>query len=177
MTCGQMDWLTSCAVPEGHLSWIWGVTGALWPSSSTSTVPGCCTGSSRRRTRSRWPAAGLRTCTCNRSFEIGDLTQGAACFKPFGEGGYDIMLLVGVYHKIKRPPSKPYADLGAKAMSAEALSEFMTFIGRRTLRYLGARVGLEDIPQLESDFGKAGLRLIMTSGISELGPTAIWRRD
>lgn len=114
--------------------------------------------------------------TCRWQFEQADLTKGISCLAPFGNAGWDIVLLIGVYHKIKRAPSKPYADLGATKMSHEDLSELMTGLGRRTLKYFGFRGDLHDMPQIDQDMEKAGLIRIATSEISALGPTAIYKR-
>jgi SAM-dependent methyltransferase len=112
-------------------------------------------------------------------FEVGDLTRGPSALEPFGDGNYDIILKLATYHKIKRPPSKPYADLGARAMSQEELSDLMRHLGHRTTKFFGFRAdrgNLRDIAQLDSDLGSAGLRRVHLSDLSDLGPTAIWRR-
>lgn len=110
-------------------------------------------------------------------FEVGDLTRGPECLAPFGGAGWDIVLMLGVYHKIKRVPSKPYKELGARGMNAEELSELMTALGRRALKYFAFRGDIGDFEQVDKDLGKAGLRRIHTSEISVLGPSGIWRRD
>jgi hypothetical protein len=104
------------------------------------------------------------------------LTQGPSCLAPFGDGNYDIVLLLGTYHKIKRPPSPAYHKMGARGMNAQELSELMQHLGRRTLRYFGFRGDMVDLPQIDTDLTAAGLQRVHTSEISELGPTAIWRR-
>lgn len=119
---------------------------------------------------------------CRSQFEVGDLTLGAECLKPFGDSGYDIILFLGTYHKLKRPPSKPYLDLGAQGCSAEELSEFMKHLGRRTLKYFAWRGDDEDCEQVDKDLSAAGLRLIHRTEISgdrgtRGGPSCIWRRD
>jgi hypothetical protein len=119
--------------------------------------------------------------SCQSQFEVGDLTQGISCLAPLGYGGsgWDIVLMIAVYHKLKRPPSKAYADLGASHMSPEDLSQLMTDIGRRTNKYFGFRGDrgeLVDLPQIDQDMERAGLERIATNAISELGPTAIYRR-
>ena len=121
--------------------------------------------------------ADLDPFTCQSQFEVVDLTKGITAFAPFGDAGWDIVLFIGVYHKLKRAPSKPYLDLGATPMSAEELSQLMTDLGRRTNRYLGFRGDLHDIPQIDDDLHKAGLRRVALSEISALGPTAIYRRE
>jgi hypothetical protein len=102
--------------------------------------------------------------------------------KPFGAGDWDIVLMLGTYHKLKRPPSKPYLDLGAVGCTAEELSEFMTGLGRRTLKYFAWRGDLEDVDVVDADMQRAGLRLIHRTEISgtrgtRSGPSCIWRRE
>jgi SAM-dependent methyltransferase len=119
---------------------------------------------------------------CRSQFEVGDLTSGIECLKPFGTGDWDIILMLGTYHKLKRPPSKPYVDLGAVGCTREELSEFMTGLGRRTLKYFAWRGDLEDVDIVDADMQRAGLRLIHRSEISgdrgtRSGPSCIWRRE
>src|SRR5262249_4948832 len=52
-------------------------------------------------------------------FEVGDLTRGAAALAPFGDGAYDIVMMIATYHKLARAPSKAYAELGAHGMTAD----------------------------------------------------------
>ena len=109
-------------------------------------------------------------------FEAGDLTTGPACLAPFGDAGYDIVCLLGTYHKIKRPPSKNYIRMGARGMDAEELSELMVHLGRRTLRYFAFRGDLEDFDQVDADMATAGLHRVLFSTLSQLGPCGIWER-
>jgi SAM-dependent methyltransferase len=119
---------------------------------------------------------------CRSQFEVGDLTKGAECLAPFGDAGWDIVLMMGVYHKIKRAPSKEYKQLGAVGMSHEQLSEFMTHLGRKTIKYFAWRGDDVDCAQVDKDMQRAGLRLIHRTEISgdrgiRSGPSCIWRRD
>lgn len=98
-------------------------------------------------------------------FEVVDLAQGPACMKPFGNGLYDIVLLLGTYHKL------------ARVMSADLLSELMQHLGRRAHKYFGWRGYPEELVKLDQDFAGVGLKRIHTSDISDLGPAAIWSRS
>lgn len=110
-------------------------------------------------------------------FEVGDLTQGSAALIPFGHGDYDIIMMIAVYHKLKREPSKPYKTLGAQGMTKHELSEFMRHLGRRTTHYFAFKApNFDDFDQIDEDMGAAGLRRVHTSEMCEIGPTGIWRR-
>lgn len=106
-------------------------------------------------------------------FEVVDLTGGPRALKIFNNpGGYDFVLCLATYHKLKR------------VMPPNDLSELMTFFGKWTKKYFGWR-GTQDqheeneqeIESLDRDLREAGLRRIHTSYISsDLGPAAIWSR-
>jgi len=114
---------------------------------------------------------------CRGEFIVGDLTRGISCLAPLGEGNYDIIMLIGTYHKIQRPPSKAYKDLGAVGMSAEELSAFITALGMRTTHYFAFRDTIGFFPQIDSDLAKAGLRRVHTNEMSKNGPSGIWQRS
>ncbi len=101
-------------------------------------------------------------------FEVVDLTGGeAAMRKAFGKDanlGHDIVLMLATYHKLKR------------IMPAKALSELMRYFGNKTDRYFAWRGYQEEIAPLDDDLGKAGLKRIHTSMISDIQPAAIWAR-
>lgn len=105
-------------------------------------------------------------------FEVVDLTRGPKALGVFNSTGYDIVLCLATYHKLKRE------------MSPEALSELMVFFGRWTKKYFAWR-GTSDqvadneaeIASLDRDLGIAGLKRVHTSYLSsELGVAAIWSR-
>jgi hypothetical protein len=78
---------------------------------------------------------------------------------------YDIVLMLGVLHKLKRE------------MSPEAVSGLMQNLGRRAIEYFGWSGYTEEIPQLDFDMGAAGLKRIHLSEMAGIGhPAAIWRR-
>ncbi len=101
-------------------------------------------------------------------FEVVDLTGGeTAMRKAFGDDAnlrHDIVLLLAVYHKLKR------------IMPADALSKLVRYFGGRTAQYLGWRGYQEEMAQLDKDFGAVGLVRIQTSMISDIQPAAIWAR-
>jgi SAM-dependent methyltransferase len=105
-------------------------------------------------------------------FEVVDLLKGSAALGVFNSPGYDIVLCLATYHKLKR--EMPPADLTA----------LMQFFGRWTRKYFAWR-GTSDKPAeneqeiaaLDKDLAVAGLRRIHTSYISaDLGVAAIWAR-
>jgi len=113
---------------------------------------------------------------CRGEFVVGDLTRGIECLAPFGNGQYDIIMMLATYHKIARPPSKPYVELGARGMDASELSDFITALGNRTTHYFAFRDKLEFFPQIEQAMAKAGLRSVHRNEMSQMGATGIWQR-
>jgi len=110
-------------------------------------------------------------------FEVGDLTRGAAALAPFGDGGYDIVMMIATYHKLARAPSKPYQELGAKGMTAQELSDFMRHLGSRTQKFFAFKApNMDAFGQVDRDLSDAGLKRIATSAICSIGPAGIWRR-
>lgn len=107
-------------------------------------------------------------------FEVVDLTKGPDAFrKAFsGVNGYDIVVMLATYHKLKR------------IMSEEDLSALIRFFGSWTRKYFGWRGTSEqladnekEISVLDQELGKAGMKRIHTSYISnDLGVAAIWAR-
>lgn len=105
-------------------------------------------------------------------FEIVDLTKGSGQLKTFQSNGYDIVLCLATYHKLKR------------IIHPEELTELMIFFGHWTKKYFGWRgtsdkpdENEEEIRTLDRDLGEAGLKRIHTSYISaDLGVAAIWAR-
>lgn len=105
-------------------------------------------------------------------FEVADLTQGPKALSVFNANGYDIVLCLATYHKLKR------------LMSEADLSELMRYFGRWTRKYFGWR-GTSDKPSeneqeidmLDRDMGASGLKRVHTSYLSsDLGVAAIWAR-
>jgi hypothetical protein len=102
---------------------------------------------------------------CEARFEAVDLSQGAVALQVFGDRRYDIVLMIGVLHKLKREAP------------AAVTSGLMQELGRRTVEFFGWSGYAEEIPQLDADMGVAGLKRIHTSEMAGIGhPAAIWRR-
>ena len=98
-------------------------------------------------------------------FEVVDLTKGVSCLTPFGPAGYDIVLLIGVYHKLKR------------VMKHEDLSQLVGDLGRRALTYFGWNGYVEDLVAMDKALKAAGLKRVHTSELALPGrPAAIWKR-
>jgi hypothetical protein len=105
-------------------------------------------------------------------FEVMDLSQGGLALKVFGDVRYDIMLMLAIYHKLKR------------VMAPSDLDGLMDVLGHRTSKWFGWRA-TSDKPQendaemkaLDRQLGRGGLKRIHTSYISHtLGVAAIWER-
>ena len=103
---------------------------------------------------------------CESKFVALDLIKGAdALQQAFGNQRYDIVLMLGVLHKLKRE------------MKPEAVSGLMRNLGQRAIEYFGWSGYTEEIPQLDFDMGACGLKRIHTSEMAGVGhPAAIWRR-
>lgn len=105
-------------------------------------------------------------------FEVVDLTKGPKALSLFNASGYDMVLCLATYHKLKR--EMPAADLTA----------LMQFFGRWSRKYFAWRgtsdkpdENEEEIVALDRDLKDCGLRRIHTSYLSsELGVCAIWAR-
>lgn len=105
-------------------------------------------------------------------FEVVDLTKGPKALGVFNSSGYDIVLCLATYHKLKREMSNP------------ELTALMQFFGGWTRKYFAWR-GTSDKPSeneeeifsLDYDLGQVGLKRVHTSYLSsELGVAAIWAR-
>lgn len=101
-------------------------------------------------------------------FEVVDLTGGVdamrAAFGPDAELSHDIVLMLATYHKLRR------------IMPAAALSELVRWFGSKTNRYFAWRGHEEELPILDDDLGRVGLKRVQTSFISDIQPAAIWER-
>jgi 2-polyprenyl-3-methyl-5-hydroxy-6-metoxy-1,4-benzoquinol methylase len=98
-------------------------------------------------------------------FEVIDLTEANALISAFGKEKYDIVLFIGVYHKLIR------------VMKSDALSALVQQIGNLTQHYLGYNGFTEHLAALDIDLAAVGLERIHTSSLLSLGrPSAIWAR-
>lgn len=98
-------------------------------------------------------------------FEVVDLSKGPIAVEDkFGNQHYDIVLLIGVQHKLKR------------VMQPKALSDLITHLGYRATTYFGWNGYAEDLPQMRQALEK-DLQLVHTSELALPGrPAAIWKR-
>jgi 2-polyprenyl-3-methyl-5-hydroxy-6-metoxy-1,4-benzoquinol methylase len=100
---------------------------------------------------------------CRSQFEVVDLAKGPKSLDVFGPEGYDIVLFIGVVHKIKR------------VMKADALRDLLFELSRRTITYFGWNGYTEDLQMM--DEGLVGLTRVHTSELAIPGrPAAIWKR-
>ncbi len=99
-------------------------------------------------------------------FEVVDLSHGwSAVQEVFGNQHYDIVLLIGVQHKLKR------------TMTVNALSLLIAGLGQRALTYFAWNGYSEDLNQMDDALGEAGLTRVHTSELALPGrPAAIWKR-
>ncbi len=99
-------------------------------------------------------------------FEVVDLEKGPEAVRAaFGDATYDIVLLVGVQHKLKR------------AMVAGDLEALIEHLGHMALTYMAWNGYAEDLKQMDDALGRAGMHRVHTSELVLPGrPAAIWRR-
>ena len=103
---------------------------------------------------------------CESKFEAVDLSKGADAINgAFSNQRYDIVLMLGVYHKLRRE------------MAAELLSGLMRNLGLRSSMYFAWSGYPEEVITIDADMNECGLYRIHTSEIAGKGrPAAIWRR-
>jgi 2-polyprenyl-3-methyl-5-hydroxy-6-metoxy-1,4-benzoquinol methylase len=99
-------------------------------------------------------------------FEIVDLSKGIEAVKQaFGESTYDIVLFLGVQHKLKR------------TMPAEQLLSLITHLGSRALTYFGWNGYVEDMKQMDVALEQANMTRLHTSQlVFKDRLAAIWKR-
>jgi SAM-dependent methyltransferase len=99
-------------------------------------------------------------------FEVVDLTGGpAAVTAAFGDMKYDIVLFIGVQHKLTR------------VMPERALLDLIEHLGDRAITYLGWNGYDYDVAQMDAALATVGLKRVHTSELAIAGRlAAIWRR-
>lgn len=98
-------------------------------------------------------------------FEVVDLEKGPKSLDPFGPEGYDIVLFIGVYHKLKR------------VMAPDDLSNLVFHIGTRAIKFLGWNGYAEDVPAMDKALEQSKLTRLHTSELELSGRVAaIWKR-
>jgi 2-polyprenyl-3-methyl-5-hydroxy-6-metoxy-1,4-benzoquinol methylase len=99
-------------------------------------------------------------------FEVVNLEHGPpAVTAAFGELKYDIVILSGVQHKLKR------------VMNIPALDALIVHLGERANTYFAWNGYEEDLPQMDLCLVKAGLNRVHRSELALPGrPAVIWKR-
>lgn len=99
-------------------------------------------------------------------FEVVDLSIGASAVSAaFGDQIYDIVLLIGVQHKLKR------------TMQERDLSSLIYSLGMRAGTYFGWNGYSEDFDQMDEALERSNLKLVHESELAIPGrPACIWKR-
>jgi len=104
--------------------------------------------------------------TIDSRFEVVDLTRGdVELHKHFGASTYDIVLFVGVLHKLKR------------AMPVKDLTNLVWSLGERSSKYLGWNGYAEDLEFMDHTLQRAKLERIHLSQFAAPGIAAVWKRS
>lgn len=83
----------------------------------------------------------------------------------FADRRYDLILMLGVYHKLRRE------------ITPDLLSSLMKNLGARARMYFAWSGYPEEMPIIDLDMHEYGLRRIHTSELAGVGhPAAIWQR-
>lgn len=99
-------------------------------------------------------------------FEVVDLEKGVEGMRAaFGDQDYDIVLLIGVQHKLKR------------VMTIANLDALLVHLAKRALTYFGWNGYAEDMAQMDRCLGATGMQRVHTSELVLINrPAAIWKR-
>lgn len=101
---------------------------------------------------------------CETRFEVVDLSKPDP-LAVFGADGYDIVLFIGVYHKLVR------------VMESKALEALLLDLGKRALQYLAFMGYPEHLQAIDDAMKRSGLRRIHTSELAYPNrPAAIYKR-
>jgi 2-polyprenyl-3-methyl-5-hydroxy-6-metoxy-1,4-benzoquinol methylase len=141
---------------RGHVGWDFAMNGAR-------IVHGCDIDQASMQCARMWFSEHPHV---DSKFEVVDLSGGPdAVTMKFGAVRYDIVLLIGVQHKLKR------------VMAPDKLSDLIKHLGDRALTYFGWNGYLEDMDQMDQALRKAGLKRVHVSELALEGrPAAIWKR-
>lgn len=102
---------------------------------------------------------------CQSRFEVVDLVVGASALEVFGDQRYDIVLMLGVLHKLRRE------------MSEELVCGLIGALGDRAMTYFAWSGYTEEIAIINDVLTKKEFKMIHTSEIAGVGhPCAIWWR-
>lgn len=141
---------------RGHLAWDFASNGA-------SIVHGCDIHKPSIQCARMWFSEHPHV---QSKFEVVNLEQGPkAVEQAFGNAVYDIVLLIGVQHKLKR------------VMDAASLDLLLVHLGKRATVYFGWNGYIEDMRQMDTCLEAVGLKRVHTSELALPGrPAAIWKR-
>lgn len=140
---------------RGHVGWDFAVNGA-------AVVHGCDIHGPSIQCARLWFAEHPHV---QSKFEVVDLERGPSAIQAaFGDTQYDIVLLIGVQHKLKRE------------MKDEELIMLLYHLGTRAKTYFAWNGYSEDLEQMDYALHRAGLRRVHTSELAIPGrPAAIWK--
>jgi len=104
--------------------------------------------------------------TIESKFEVVDLTKGPSELNKFfgALSLYDIVLFVGVLHKLKR------------VMTDGDLKELVLSLGKKTNKYLGWNGYVEDLEMMDKSLEMLNMRRIHLSEFAAPGIAAVWKR-
>lgn len=141
---------------RGHVGWDFAVNGAR-------LVHGCDIDAASIHCARMWFSEHPHV---ESKFEVVDLREGpAAVTAAFGEQTYDIVLLIGVEHKLRR------------LVEPKALAELLTHLGNLAKVYAAWNGYGESLNHMDEAWGHAGLTRVHTSELALPGrPAAIWKR-
>lgn len=138
---------------RGHVAYDFAMNGAR-------LVHGCDIDASSIQAARIWFSELLH---CRSQFEVVNLERGRSALDVFGPEGYDIVLFIGVVHKLKR------------VMKDDALRDLLAEFSRRTITYFGWNGYTEDLSMMDDML--VGLTRVHTSELALPGrPSAIWKR-
>lgn len=100
--------------------------------------------------------------TIESKFEVVDLTLGPIELQKVFSRSYDIVLFIGVLHKLRR------------VMPEKLLRELIAYLGRNTCKYLGWNGYSEDLKLMDDLLGSEGLRRMHLSEFASPGISAVW---
>lgn len=141
---------------RGHLGWEFAINGA-------SMVHGCDIDQPSIQCARMWFSEHPHV---ESKFEVVDLEKGPDAVRgAFGEQHYDMLLLSGVQHKLKRVMSKP------------DIEKLLVHLGVRARHYFAWNGYAEDLAQMDSCLAAAHLTRVHTSALAlQERPSAIWKR-
>lgn len=141
---------------RGHVAWDFAVNGAR-------LVHGCDIDGPSIQCARMWFSEHPHV---ESKFEVVDLEKGAmAVHEAFGAASYDMVLLLGVQHKLKR------------VMKPEALGDLIKHLATRAKVYFAWNGYAEDLPFADRYADAAGLKQIHVSEMALPGrPAVVWKR-